>query len=90
MTREGGRRGGPPPDTTRMVSLKVDGLSHRCRGIWLDLSTSRIGFVLTPSTTRTTSEDLETLFSKFGRLGDCYIPRCDYVTFRDVTYRDVT
>ena len=31
MSRDDGYRrgGGPPPDTSRMVSLKVDGLSHR-------------------------------------------------------------
>ena len=53
----GGRRGGgPPPDTSRMFSLKVDGLSHR-----------------------TTNDDLEGLFDKYGRIGDVYIPK-DYRT----------
>lgn len=49
-------RRGPPPDTSRMVSLKVDGLSHR-----------------------TTIDDLEALFDKYGRIGDVYIPK-DYRT----------
>merc|ERR1719447_988122 len=39
-----------------MVSLKVDGLSHR-----------------------TTTDDLEGLFDKYGRIGDVYIPK-DYRT----------
>lgn len=52
--RDGGR--GPPPDITKMVSLKVDGLSHR-----------------------STIEDLESLFEKYGRIGDVYIPK-DYRT----------
>ena len=39
-----------------MVSLKVDGLSHR-----------------------STTEDLESLFEKYGRIGDTYIPK-DYRT----------
>jgi len=52
---EGGGRG-PPPDITKMVSLKVDGLSHR-----------------------STIEDLESLFEKYGRIGDVYIPK-DYRT----------
>jgi len=58
--RDGGRDGGggkgPPPDITKMVSLKVDGLSHR-----------------------STTEDLESLFEKYGRIGDTYIPK-DYRT----------
>ena len=55
--RDGGGRGqGPPPDITKMVSLKVDGLSHR-----------------------STIEDLESLFEKYGRIGDVYIPK-DYRT----------
>ena len=60
--RDGGRSGGgeggrgPPPDITKMVSLKVDGLSHR-----------------------TSIEDLESLFEKYGRIGDVYIPK-DYRT----------
>jgi len=58
--RDGGRDGGggrgPPPDITKMVSLKVDGLSHR-----------------------STTEDLENLFEKYGRIGDTYIPK-DYRT----------
>jgi len=45
-------RRGPPPDTTRMVSLKVDGLS-----------------------TRTHIDDLESLFEKYGKVGDVYIPK---------------
>ncbi|XP_023342635.1 serine/arginine-rich splicing factor 2 [Eurytemora carolleeae] len=49
-------RRGPPPDTSRMVSLKVDGLSHR-----------------------TNLEDLESLFDKYGKVGDVYIPK-DYRT----------
>merc|ERR1719295_1087751 len=53
--RGGGGRG-PPPDITKMVSLKVDGLSHR-----------------------STTEDLESLFEKYGRIGDTYIPK-DYRT----------
>jgi len=53
--RGGGGRG-PPPDITKMVSLKVDGLSHR-----------------------STIEDLESLFEKYGRIGDVYIPK-DYRT----------
>jgi hypothetical protein len=36
----------------RMVSLKVDGLSHR-----------------------TSIDDLEALFDKYGRIGDVYIPK---------------
>lgn len=58
MSRDDGYRrgGGPPPDTSRMVSLKVDGLSHR-----------------------TTTDDLEGLFDKYGRIGDVYIPK-DYRT----------
>ena len=36
----------------RMISLKVDGLSHR-----------------------TSSEDLEALFEKYGKIGDVYIPK---------------
>ncbi len=36
----------------RMVSLKVDGLSHR-----------------------TTIDDVEALFDKYGRIGDVYIPK---------------
>lgn len=39
-----------------MVSLKVDGLSHR-----------------------TSIDDLESLFEKYGRIGDVYIPK-DYRT----------
>ena len=39
-----------------MISLKVDGLSHR-----------------------TSAEDLEGLFDKYGRIGDVYIPK-DYRT----------
>jgi hypothetical protein len=35
-----------------MVSLKVDGLSHR-----------------------TTIDDVEALFDKYGRIGDVYIPK---------------
>ena len=58
--RDGGRGGeagrGPPPDITKMVSLKVDGLSHR-----------------------TSIDDLESLFEKYGRIGDVYIPK-DYRT----------
>merc|ERR1719481_291672 len=57
--RDGGRGEagrGPPPDTSRMVSLKVDGLSHR-----------------------TSIDDLESLFEKYGRIGDVYIPK-DYRT----------
>jgi len=58
--RDGGRDGGggkgPPPDISKMVSLKVDGLSHR-----------------------STTEDLESLFEKYGRIGDTYIPK-DYRT----------
>ena len=58
--RDGGRDGGggkgPPPDISKMVSLKVDGLSHR-----------------------STTEDLESLFEKYGRIGDVYIPK-DYRT----------
>jgi len=58
--RDGGRDGGggkgPPPDISKMVSLKVDGLSHR-----------------------STTEDLENLFEKYGRIGDTYIPK-DYRT----------
>jgi len=49
-------RRGPPPDTSRMVSLKVDGLSHR-----------------------TSIDDLEDLFQKYGKVGDVYIPK-DYRT----------
>eukprot|EP00088_Acartia_fossae_P052180 TRINITY_DN58801_c0_g1_i1.p1 TRINITY_DN58801_c0_g1~~TRINITY_DN58801_c0_g1_i1.p1 ORF type:complete len:194 (-),score=26.81 TRINITY_DN58801_c0_g1_i1:153-734(-) len=49
-------RRGPPPDTSRMVSLKVDGLSHR-----------------------TSIDDLESLFDKYGKVGDVYIPK-DYRT----------
>jgi len=49
-------RRGPPPDTSRMISLKVDGLSHR-----------------------TNVEDLESLFEKYGKVGDVYIPK-DYRT----------
>jgi len=49
-------RRGPPPDTSRMVSLKVDGLTHR-----------------------TCLEDLESLFEKYGKVGDVYIPK-DYRT----------
>lgn len=45
-------RRGPPPDTSKMVSLKVDGLSHRC-----------------------SAEDLEGLFDRYGKIGDCYIPK---------------
>eukprot|EP00088_Acartia_fossae_P053261 TRINITY_DN6050_c0_g2_i1.p1 TRINITY_DN6050_c0_g2~~TRINITY_DN6050_c0_g2_i1.p1 ORF type:complete len:240 (+),score=57.94 TRINITY_DN6050_c0_g2_i1:48-722(+) len=45
-------RRGPPPDISRMYSLKVDGLSHR-----------------------TSLEDLESLFEKYGRVGDIYIPK---------------
>ena len=52
----GGRGQGPPPDITKMVSLKVDGLSHR-----------------------STTDDLESLFEKYGRIGDTYIPK-DYRT----------
>jgi len=43
---------GPPPDTSRMVSLKVDNLTYR-----------------------TTSDDLEYLFEKYGKVGDVYIPK---------------
>lgn len=49
-------RRGPPPDTSRMVSLKVDGLSHR-----------------------TSIDDLESLFEKYGKVGDVYVPK-DYRT----------
>jgi len=43
---------GPPPDTSKMVSLKVDNLTYR-----------------------TTSDDLEYLFEKYGKVGDVYIPK---------------
>jgi len=43
---------GPPPDTSRMTSLKVDNLTYR-----------------------TTAEDLEYLFEKYGKVGDVYIPK---------------
>jgi len=46
---------GPPPDTSRMTSLKVDNLTYR-----------------------TTNEDLEYLFEKYGRVGDVYIPKEKY------------
>jgi len=56
----GGREGGggskfgrgPPPDTSKMVSLKVDNLTYR-----------------------TTGDDLEYLFEKYGKVGDVYIPK---------------
>jgi len=52
MARDGGRGRGPPPDTSRMISLKVDNLTYR-----------------------TTSDDLEYLFEKYGKVGDVYIPK---------------
>ena len=53
MSRERDRfRGGPPPDISRMYSLKVDNLTYR-----------------------TSVEELKRTFSKFGDVGDIYIPR---------------
>jgi len=49
-------RRGPPPDTSKMISLKVDGFS-----------------------TRSHIDDIEDLFSKYGKVGDVYIPK-DYRT----------
>jgi len=49
-------RRGPPPDTSKMISLKVDGFSHRSH-----------------------VDDIEELFSKYGKVGDVYIPK-DYRT----------
>ena len=43
---------GPPPDTSNMVSLKVDNLTYR-----------------------TSSDDIEYLFEKYGKIGDVFIPK---------------
>lgn len=60
---------GPPPDTSRMVSLKVDNLTYR-----------------------TSNEDLEYLFEKYGKVGDIYIPKDKYTKesrgFAFVRYHD--
>ena len=47
---------GPPPDTSNMVSLKVDNLTYR-----------------------TSADDIEYLFEKYGKIGDVFIPK-DRVT----------
>ncbi len=44
-----------------MVSLKVDGLSHR-----------------------TTIDDVEALFDKYGRIGDVYIPKVGIQLHRSI------
>ena len=43
---------GPPPDTSEMVSLKVDNLTYR-----------------------TSADDIEYLFEKYGKIGDVFIPK---------------